>query len=72
MCIIQKSESTKMANIASFIQELQDNLSNEAYQTFKTELSKYKKVSCLCSDSYYAWAKQAGLFLIMILLYFFT
>ena len=43
----QKSESTKMANISSFIKELQDNLSNEAYQTFKTELSKYKKVSIL-------------------------
>ena len=34
-----------MANIASFIKELQDNLSNEAYQKFKTELGKYKKVS---------------------------
>lgn len=45
MCFKQKSETTKMANISSFIKELQDNLSNEAYQTFKTELGKYKKVS---------------------------
>lgn len=43
--LTQKSESSKVANVASFIEELQDNLSNEAYQTFKTELGKYKKVS---------------------------
>ena len=39
-----------MASLSSFIKDLQDNLSNEAFQSFKEALGKYKKVSCLsCS-----------------------
>lgn len=44
LILLQKKDSNKMANIASFISELQDNLSNEAFQMFKAALSKYKEV----------------------------
>ena len=39
-----------MADLAGFISELKDNLSNEAFQTFKEVLGQYKKVNRQCYE----------------------
>ena len=38
-------QAAKMATVAGFISEIQDSLSNEAFQRFKKALAAYKEVS---------------------------
>ena len=37
----------KVASITGFIDEMQNNLSDQAYTSFKTALGTYKKVPCV-------------------------
>ena len=43
---------SKVANITGFIDEIQSNLSDKAYASFKTALAQYKKASIVSLHSY--------------------